>query len=102
MPAKFVNEKKIEEIERIKKTETKSLQGDIYVSTVPHDDKKEKPAIEPTPASEAVSSEQIDTIKTHIRRKEYPKAHTLIVEGLSYDKDHRELNIFLAEIYETE
>lgn len=72
---------KPEEIERIKKPDASPLQGDIYVSTVPHIDKKEaEDGIQSEEIIHTVSKEHIESIKTHMRRKEYTKAHTLIVE----------------------
>ena len=39
-------------------------------------------------------------VKTLLARGHVPEARGLIIEGLSLSKDHRELNIFLAELYE--
>ncbi len=42
----------------------------------------------------------MSSIRTLIARGMMSEAQTLIVEGLSLSKDHRELNLLLAQIYE--
>lgn len=44
----------------------------------------------------------IKTVKTRIARGEYAEATGKLIEGLSLDKHHYELNMLLASIYEKE
>ncbi|MFO0763782.1 MAG: hypothetical protein U0518_02895 [Candidatus Gracilibacteria bacterium] len=91
--------------ERIKKPVKTSLQGDIFVSNQPHttlDATKENEQKESSSISDTPSDELIGEIHLHISRGDYAKAHPLIIEGLSFDRDHKILNIALAEVYESE
>ena len=91
--------------ERIKKPVKTSLQGDIFVSNQPHttlDATKENEQKESSSISDTPSDELIGEIHLHISRGDYAKAHPLIIEWLSFDRDHKILNIALAEVYESE
>lgn len=54
----------------------------------------------PTPTERERIAEIIARSKLKIARAEYGEARTLIIEGLSLDRFHRELNLLLASLYE--
>lgn len=92
--------------EDIDTVEEANQQNTIDTEEVPENIEKQEADI---PVSEKVDTSQVEKLanlvssaRTLIARGMIVEAKTLIVEGLSYEKDHRDLNFLLGTIYEQE
>jgi len=100
-------------VKKVKEKERKEKREEVQKKIIQAEKKAEKIVqreIKNPPKSAApLSSENLEKLREIIKRVQlnkmrgyYDTARSLVIEGLSIDKNHIELNLELAEIYELE